>query len=380
MERKRRRDCAPRAGRMPADRGRCPCRQKGTKQRKRLPRVVGRAHGKLEFRLHRGRDSHGPPRPPARTRASCCLYRRRGRARVAASTVEASRDASLHDWFFRHGGRKRLIDWLGIDAWIDSVAGGDLADAAGPLERRLQLLCALPSGGLEAPPQRGRRRGLDDRRRRLGGALRAGHPRHQRVRREQDQHGQVRGQVPRPQRHRDRPARHPAQRRRAARGDPRPPHQGYARHRGPPLLRALRRRLHRHCACPVRERARQRGGAGRLDAHPAARQEPVPVLGALGHAQAQGGVPGLPARVALHQARDPEALPRPRLSRRRRLRRGGGVPVLLRQVRARDQPGRSRADGRPLQGAVASSPRTSTCRPRARAPTTCSPTWSRPAT
>jgi penicillin-binding protein 1A len=26
----------------------------------------------------------------------------------------------MHDWFFRHGGRRRLIDWLGIDAWIDS--------------------------------------------------------------------------------------------------------------------------------------------------------------------------------------------------------------------------------------------------------------------
>jgi penicillin-binding protein 1A len=27
----------------------------------------------------------------------------------------------LHDWFFRHGGsRRRVIDWLGIDAWIDS--------------------------------------------------------------------------------------------------------------------------------------------------------------------------------------------------------------------------------------------------------------------
>jgi len=26
----------------------------------------------------------------------------------------------LHDWFFKHGSRKRLIDWLGIDAWIDS--------------------------------------------------------------------------------------------------------------------------------------------------------------------------------------------------------------------------------------------------------------------
>jgi penicillin-binding protein 1A len=26
----------------------------------------------------------------------------------------------LHDWFFRHGARRRVIDWLGIDAWIDS--------------------------------------------------------------------------------------------------------------------------------------------------------------------------------------------------------------------------------------------------------------------
>jgi penicillin-binding protein 1A len=26
----------------------------------------------------------------------------------------------VHDWFFRQGGRKGLVDWLGIDAWIDS--------------------------------------------------------------------------------------------------------------------------------------------------------------------------------------------------------------------------------------------------------------------
>jgi penicillin-binding protein 1A len=30
----------------------------------------------------------------------------------------------VHDWFFRHGGRKRLVDWLGIDAWIDSSLAG----------------------------------------------------------------------------------------------------------------------------------------------------------------------------------------------------------------------------------------------------------------
>ena len=52
-------------------------------------------------------------------------------------------------------------------------------------------------------------------------------------------------------------------------------------------------------------------------------------------AQGQGGVSRLPARVALHQAPDPEALSRPRLSRRRRLRRRGRLPVLLRQIGAR---------------------------------------------
>jgi penicillin-binding protein 1A len=26
----------------------------------------------------------------------------------------------MHDWYFRHGTRKRLINWLGIDAWIDA--------------------------------------------------------------------------------------------------------------------------------------------------------------------------------------------------------------------------------------------------------------------
>ena len=231
-----------------------------------------------------------------------------------------------------------------------------MAIPAGPLERRDQFLCALPSLRMEAPPERGGRRGPDTGRRRLRGALCPGHPRHQRVRREQDQYGQVRGQITRPPRRRDRPARHPAQRRGAARGDSRSRRQGHARHRGPPLLRAFRRGFHRYRPRPVRERARQRGGAGRVDPQPTAGQEPVPDVGALGHAQDQGGVPRLPARVPLHQARDPEALPRPRLSRRRRLRRGGCVPVLLRQVGARGQPGRGRADGGSLQGAVALRP------------------------
>src|SRR5215468_7748907 len=44
----------------------------------------------------------------------------------------ATKGLGLHDWFFRQGGgRKRVIDWLGIDAWIDSSlaqAGQSLQD------------------------------------------------------------------------------------------------------------------------------------------------------------------------------------------------------------------------------------------------------------
>ena len=204
----------------------------------------------------------------------------------------------MHDWFFRHGGnRKRFIDWLGIDSWIDS----SLAESWHSLQDRWNAVSTFfarfrLSGWkrlLNEAIAEGLTLGVGG----LDGAVRPRHPRLQRVRREPHQHRQVLGQVPRPQRHRDRPARHPAQRRRAAGGDPRSPDQGHARHRGPPLLRALRRRLHRHGPRPGGECARQRGGAGRLDAHPAAGQEPVPVVGALGPAQAQGGVPRLPARV-----------------------------------------------------------------------------------
>ena len=64
--------------------------------------------------------------------------------------------------------------------------------------------------------------------------------------------------------------------------------------------------------------------------------------GALDPAQGQGGLSRLPAGVALHQARDPEALSRSRLSRRRRIRRRGRLAVLLRQFGARADAGRSR--------------------------------------
>ena len=65
--------------------------------------------------------------------------------------------------------------------------------------------------------------------------------------------------------------------------------------------------------------------AGRLLDHPAARQEPVPVERAHHRAQDQRGLPGALARVPPDQARDPAALPRPRLHGRRHLRHPGGV-------------------------------------------------------
>ena len=36
---------------------------------------------------------------------------------MGSATGEVS---SLHDWFFKNGRRKRFIDWLGLDARIDS--------------------------------------------------------------------------------------------------------------------------------------------------------------------------------------------------------------------------------------------------------------------
>ena len=72
---------------------------------------------------------------------------------------------------------------------------------------------------------------------------------------------------------------------------------------------------------------------GSLD-HPAARQEPVPDQRAHARAQDQGGVPRDLARDAAHQERDPQALSRPRLYGRRRVRRGCGRAVLFQQVGA----------------------------------------------
>ena len=89
---------------------------------------------------------------------------------------------------------------------------------------------------------------------------------------------------------------------------------------------------------------------------PAVGQEPVPVQRAHDRAQGQGSVPGDVAGGAAAEERDPQALPRPRLSRRRHLRGGRGRAVLFQQVGARREPGRGRDAGRAVQGAVAVRP------------------------
>ena len=83
-----------------------------------------------------------------------------------------------------------------------------------------------------------------------------------------------------------------------------------------------------------RNLAHQRRPAGRLDPDAAARQEPLPDPGAHRLAQDPGGDPGALARAQLLQGPDPRALPQPGLFRRRRLRRRGRRPALLRQVGA----------------------------------------------
>ena len=76
------------------------------------------------------------------------------------------------------------------------------------------------------------------------------------------------------------------------------------RHRGPPLLFALRHRSAGASARAAVADVLHRGAsARRLDHHPAARQESVPHAGAHRHPQAAGNRAGALARTQIHQAR-----------------------------------------------------------------------------
>ena len=171
------------------------------------------------------------------------------------------------------------------------------------------------------------------------------------LRRRLAQESRPRRHLSRPLRQRGRQPRHQAQRIGAARPVPGPSDQGGARHRGPALLRAFRHRLPGHVPRADDQRPGRRRGARRLDAYAAARQEPVPVERAHHRAQDQRSVPGGMARDPSHQERDPQALSRPRLSGRRRLRRRCRGRILFRQVGARRDLGGSGDARRHVQGA-----------------------------
>ena len=102
------------------------------------------------------------------------------------------------------------------------------------------------------------------------------------------------------------------------------PAAGRARHRGPGLLRARRHRPGRHRSRALPRHPGHGRHPGRLDDHPAVRQERLPHLRAQHRPQGEGGGARGEARARAQQGRDPRALPQHHLLRPRRLRRERG--------------------------------------------------------
>ena len=126
---------------------------------------------------------------------------------------------------------------------------------------------------------------------------------------------------------------------------------GGARGRGPLVLREQRHLAHGHRP-RVLEQPHGRLDPGRLDDHPAVREERLPDAGAHLHAQGQGVLHRGQARPARRQGQDPRGLPQHHLLRPRRLRHPDRVAGLLRQGRRASSPSRRarcspRSSGRP---------------------------------
>ena len=109
----------------------------------------------------------------------------------------------------------------------------------------------------------------------------------------------------------------------------------------------------RHRARGRDQRPASRRLAGRLDADPAARQEPVPDPGAHLHAQIAGSRTGAVAGAQAFQIRDSRTLSQPGLFRLRRLWRRGRGAALFRQAGQERHDRRGRDAGGPGQIAVA---------------------------
>ena len=134
------------------------------------------------------------------------------------------------------------------------------------------------------------------------------------------------------------------------------------RDRGPALLRARGRGLqgHRPRAAPGHAPPERR--AGRVDDHPAVREERARGPGQpVGVPEAARGGAGLPPRAQVAQAEGAHPVPEQRLLRQRRLRRRGGRAHLLqaRTPRTRQRPGTGRGtgDGSRPQGRLRPRPR-----------------------
>ena len=125
------------------------------------------------------------------------------------------------------------------------------------------------------------------------------------------------------------------------------------RHRGSPLLLALRHRSMGHSPRRRRRRAASRRFRRRLDHHAAARQEPVPHAGAHRFPQTAGNRARALARTQIQQSADSRSLSQPRLFRLRRLRRRSRRAALFRQIGAAADAAGSGDAGRPRAIAVA---------------------------
>ena len=232
--------------------------------------------------------------------------------------------------FLQGNRRAKLIDWLKIDSWIDSGlyttwigfrdwwAGYSSFFGRFEVKGVVRALNELACEGLTL--ERGR-------------AVGARHLRASCLRdraRQDEPLRRIQRHLPRPLRQRDRQARPAARRLGAARRNPRRHDQGDARHRGSALLRAFRRRRHGHRSAPwppTRGTTRWCKAAARSPSS-SPRTCSCRRSGRSAARSKRRSSPSI-SRIALHQAGNPEALFRPRLSRRRLLRRRGGGPISI---------------------------------------------------
>ena len=253
-----------------------------------------------------------------------------------------------------------------FDVGPDPVPASEPAEAPAPRRAKPPNGGSRPEAQAPQPQTRWRRRAMDRRTRRLLGRGRrplARHRRHRRrgLGRRPSAADPVARNPQAPALDQDRrsagpSARHPrrhGRRRGAAQGPAALRAAGLRRDRGPALLFALRHRSDRHRPRRRRQHPAPRRVAGRLDADPAARQEPVPDPGAHALPQGAGGGAGALAGAQVQQDADPRSLSQPRLLRRRRLRHRGGGAALLQQAGDEAHGGGGRDARRPRALAVA---------------------------